>query len=172
MFRGRCESTLSTPVARPADAGHQRGAFFAGKDVGHGGVVLPGSLPPPPRSCRPVDRGIRRAVALAEVLPAKKIAFAFVFGSVAADTERAESDLDLMIVGSARHRDLASALRAAGERIGREINPHFFEPAELARRVKANDRFLNDVMAKPKLFIIGDENKFTHLVGRGLAPTA
>jgi predicted nucleotidyltransferase len=109
---------------------------------------------------------------LAEALPAKKIAFAFVFGSVAADSERAESDLDLMIVGSARHRDLASALRSASERIGREINPHFFEPAELARRVKAKDHFLSDVIAKPKLFIIGDENEFTHLVGRGLAPTA
>jgi predicted nucleotidyltransferase len=109
---------------------------------------------------------------LVEALPKKKITFAFVFGSIAADSERAESDLDLMIIGSARHRDLASALRAASERIGREINPHFFEPVELARRVKAKDHFLSDVMAKPKLFIIGDENEFTHLVGRGLAPTA
>ncbi len=109
---------------------------------------------------------------LAEVLPMKKITFAFVFGSIAADSERAESDLDLMIVGAARHRDLASVLRGAGERIGREINPHFFDPAELARRVKARDHFLSDVMSKPKLFIIGDENEFTHLVGRGLAPTA
>lgn len=110
---------------------------------------------------------------LAEALPAKKkISFAFVFGSIAAESERAESDLDLMIVGSARHRDLASALRAASERIGREINPHFFDAAELTRRVAAKDHFLSDVMAKPKLFIIGDENEFTHLVGRGLAPTA
>ncbi len=107
---------------------------------------------------------------LVEALPKKKITFAFVFGSIAAENERAESDLDLMIVGSASHRELASALRSAGERIGREINPHFFDAAELARRVKANDHFLSDVMAKPKLFIIGDENEFTHLVGRGLAP--
>ncbi|PAW64019.1 MAG: hypothetical protein B9S34_13350 [Opitutia bacterium Tous-C1TDCM] len=109
---------------------------------------------------------------LAAALPAKKIAFAFIFGSVAADREGAESDLDLMIVGSARHRDLASALRTAGEQIGREINPLFYTPDELARRVKAPDRFLNDVMAKPKLFVIGDENEFNRLVGRGLAPTA
>lgn len=109
---------------------------------------------------------------LAEALPKKKIAFAFVFGSVAADVERAESDVDLMVIGSATHRELASALRAAGERIGREINPHFFAPAELTRRLKARDHFLGDVIAKPKLFIIGDEHEFTDLVGRRLAATA
>lgn len=108
---------------------------------------------------------------LAEALPRKKIIHAFVFGSVASKGERAESDIDLMIIGSATHRDLASALRAAGERIGREINPHFFNAAELTRRVAAKDRFLGDVIAKPKLFIIGDENEFTDLVGRRLATT-
>jgi predicted nucleotidyltransferase len=107
---------------------------------------------------------------LVEALPKKKIAFAFVFGSVAATEERAESDVDLMIVGSASHRELASTLRVLGERIGREINPHFFDTAELTRRLAANDHFLSDVIAKPKLFIIGDENEFTHLVGRRLAP--
>jgi predicted nucleotidyltransferase len=106
---------------------------------------------------------------LAEVLPSKKIDFAFVFGSIAAAGERAESDVDLMIVGTAGHRDLASALRSAGERIGREINPHFFGPDELKRRLKARDHFLTDVIAKPKLFIIGDENEFNDLVGRRLA---
>ncbi|MCX6953567.1 MAG: toxin-antitoxin system toxin subunit [Verrucomicrobia bacterium] len=109
---------------------------------------------------------------LAEALPRKKIAWAFVFGSVAAEGERAESDVDLMIVGAATHRELAPALRLASERIGREINPHFFAPAELTRRVAAHDHFLRDVIAKPKLFILGDEHEFTDLVGRRLAPTA
>lgn len=107
---------------------------------------------------------------LAGTLPRKKISFAFVFGSVASDGGRAESDIDLMIIGSATHRELASALRGASERIGREINPHFFDPAELTRRLKAKDHFLGNVLAKPKLFIIGDENEFTNLVGRRLAP--
>lgn len=106
---------------------------------------------------------------LVEALPKKKISFAFVFGSVASEGERAESDLDLMIIGSATHRELASALRRATERIGREINPHFFEPAEFSRRMAAKDHFLSDVMAKPKLFIVGDEHEFTELAGRRLA---
>lgn len=97
--------------------------------------------------------------------PRAKITVAFVFGSVAAAGERAESDVDLMIVGEVTHRAVASGLRAAGERLGREINPHFFTPAEFRRRVAAKDHFLTDVMAKPKLFIVGGERELGELVG-------
>jgi hypothetical protein len=96
---------------------------------------------------------------LAEALPARKITVAFVFGSVAAASERAESDLDLMIVGDVTHRSVASGLRAAGERIGREINPHFFPAEEFRRRFAAGNHFLSDMMAKPKLFIVGVEHE-------------
>jgi DNA-binding transcriptional ArsR family regulator len=109
---------------------------------------------------------------LAETLPAKGIAFAFVFGSVAANAERAESDIDLMIIGTATHRSLAPALRSAGERIGREINPHFWGLEELQRRAAAKDHFLRDILAKPKLFILGTENEFKDLVGGRVAPAA
>lgn len=109
---------------------------------------------------------------LAEALPAKRIAVAFVFGSVAATSERAESDLDLMVVGEVTHRSVASGLRAAGERIGREINPHFYAPEEFVRRLAANDHFLGDVMAKPKLFIVGGEHELGELGGGRVAPSA
>lgn len=107
---------------------------------------------------------------LAEALPSKGISFAFVFGSVAAGGERVESDVDLMIVGTATHRSLASALRLAGEQIGREINPNFWGTEELKQRVAAKDHFLRDVISKPKLLIRGAENEFNDLVGGGVAP--
>ncbi|WP_345779939.1 nucleotidyltransferase domain-containing protein [Horticoccus luteus] len=109
---------------------------------------------------------------LAEVLPPKKITAAFVFGSIAAKSERADSDVDLMIIGEITHRTLASAMRAAAGRIGREINPHFFTPAEFRRRLAAKDHFLGDVMAKSKLFIIGGENELGALVRGRVAATA
>lgn len=109
---------------------------------------------------------------LAEVLPAKKIAVAFVFGSVAAASERAESDIDLMIVGDVTHRSVASGLRAAGERIGREINPHFHTREEFGRRLGAGDHFVGDVMAKPKLFIVGGERELGELAGGRVAASA
>ena len=109
---------------------------------------------------------------LAEALPAKGISFAFVFGSVATREERADSDVDLMIIGTATHRSLASALRLAGERISREINPHFWGTEELKQRVAAKDHFLREVISKRKLFIHGAENEFNDLVGGRVAPAA
>lgn len=109
---------------------------------------------------------------LLEALDSDKIQFAFVFGSLAASTERAESDLDLMIIGNAIHRDLASPLRALTDRLGREINPHFFSLEELNRRLLSRDHFLSDVLEKPKLFIKGDEHEFAEMVRLRLAPAA
>jgi len=109
---------------------------------------------------------------LLEALDSDKIQFAFVFGSLAASTERADSDLDLMIIGTAIHRNLASPLRALTDRLGREINPHFFSLEELNRRLLSRDHFLSDVLAKPKLFIKGDEHEFADMVKLRLAPAA
>lgn len=109
---------------------------------------------------------------LRDALKSEKIQFAFVFGSIAAKGERADSDLDLMIIGPVTHRELASPLRALTDRLGREINPHFFTIEEVQGRLAARDHFLRDVMAKPKLFIIGDEHEFTDLVEVRLAPGA
>jgi uncharacterized protein len=109
---------------------------------------------------------------LRDALESAKIRFAFVFGSIAANAERADSDLDLMIVGTVSHRELASPLRALTDRLGREINPHFFTQEEFEARLASRDHFIRDVVAKPKLFIIGDEHEFTHLAEVRLAPGA
>jgi len=125
-----------------------------------------------PELCSIVLKTVGLRDVLLEALSSEKIQFAFVFGSLAASKERAESDLDLMIIGSAAHRDLASPLRGLIDRLGREINPHFFTLEELNRRLAVQDHFLGDVLAKPKLFIIGDEHEFTDLVKIRMAPSA
>lgn len=59
---------------------------------------------------------------LAETLPAKKITIAFVFGSVATHHERAESDVDLMIVGGSHTvRSPAPCAWRANASAGRSI---------------------------------------------------
>ena len=52
-------------------------------------------------------------------LPDPKIQFAFVFGSVAAGTAKAESDLDLFVIGSIGLRKLSRLLVGCSDRVSR-----------------------------------------------------
>jgi predicted nucleotidyltransferase len=110
---------------------------------------------------------------LEEALAASPLVdFAFVFGSLARDTEHAASDLDLMVIGTVTNRELAQILRGVSDRIGREINPHIFTREELLQRLQKDDHFLGNVLALPTRFIIGKQDEFEKLVGRRLAPAS
>jgi predicted nucleotidyltransferase len=108
---------------------------------------------------------------LASALSDKEIEFAFVFGSIASMTDKPESDVDLMVIGDVTELRLAKLLRGVGEQIGREINPHVYTRKEITRRVESNDHFLNDVLQKPRLFLIGSEHEFDRLAQRRLDST-
>jgi predicted nucleotidyltransferase len=109
---------------------------------------------------------------LAEALRSDDVEFAFVFGSVAQGTEQAESDVDLMIIGAMTNRELAPRLRGIAGQVGREINPHIFNRDEIAERLSNRDHFLSEVIANPKLFIIGTEHEFENLVTSRMASAA
>lgn len=91
------------------------------------------------------------------------IRLAFVFGSVASGSEKPASDIDLMVVGSVSMRQLSSWLSGAANRIGREINPHVFTPAEYARRRQEGNHFLTSVLQAPKLLVIGTEDDIAEM---------
>jgi DNA-binding transcriptional ArsR family regulator len=86
------------------------------------------------------------------------IEVAFIFGSLASSKERAESDVDLMVIGPIGLRTLSSWLSGVSELIGREINPHTLSVEEFRRRKQEGNHFLTNVLESPKLFIIGNEN--------------
>ncbi|MGH9845929.1 MAG: helix-turn-helix domain-containing protein [Blastocatellia bacterium] len=96
---------------------------------------------------------------LREALTHPGIRLAFVFGSVAAGAESAESDVDLMVIGAVSLRQLSKLLSGVATRVGREINPHVFTAEEFARRKKARDHFVSTVSGAPKLFVIGSEDE-------------
>src|ERR1700722_10652319 len=62
---------------------------------------------------------------LADILKplSAKIKIAFVYGSVASNSEKSDSDIDLMLIGALSPATLALPLRKARELLGREINP-------------------------------------------------
>lgn len=87
-----------------------------------------------------------------------QIEAAWIFGSVARGTEVAGSDIDLFVMGDAGFADLVRALRPLHEALGREVNPVVYSPAEFERRVQAGDGFAKQLLAGPKLMVLGDRD--------------
>ena len=95
---------------------------------------------------------------LKEVLDDGRINIAFVFGSIADGTEKAGSDVDLMVIGPLGLRALCGMLSGISERVGRAINPHVFKNAEFRERVASRDHFVMSVLKSKKLFIVGNDD--------------
>jgi len=106
---------------------------------------------------------VLKTTGLAEVIKgalsaSPDIKIAFVFGSIAHHTEKAASDVDIMVIGTLGLRKLTGLLTGVSVRVGRDINPHVFSEKEFVKRKKGQDHFLNQVLESPKIFIIGTEN--------------
>lgn len=87
---------------------------------------------------------------------AGRIRAAFVYGSVAKGTERAASDVDLMVLsGLLHHPDLYEALQGAERELGRVINPTLLTLAEWRAKRARGGSFAARVAAAPHLFVIG-----------------
>lgn len=101
-------------------------------------------------------------VLLTALSPLKsKIDLAFVYGSVARSGETAQSDIDLMVVGTARFADVVERIADAQKTLNREINPTVYTAKEFSSKLRGN--FLKTVLGGKKLFIIGDEDDLREL---------
>jgi len=63
------------------------------------------------------------------------------------------------VIGEISPPDLALPLRHARELPGREINPTLYSPAEFAKKLKAKDHFLTQVLTKATLLVLGSGNE-------------
>lgn len=84
-----------------------------------------------------------------------KVNVAFVYGSVARGKENARSDIDVLLVGNLDFSEVIAALYPAQEVLGREINPKVYNKKEWQQMRMRKDAFVKEVMANPKLFIMG-----------------
>jgi predicted nucleotidyltransferase len=85
---------------------------------------------------------------------------AWIYGSIAKETETAKSDIDVMLVGE--KLTLAKVLKLLlplEPQLGRKINPTLYTPAEFKRRRTEGGSFVNRVLAQPILAVIGDAPK-------------
>lgn len=95
------------------------------------------------------------------------IRIAFVFGSVARLEQVRDSDIDLMIVGDVRLKDLATALHTPEQTLGRAVNPVLFTPEKFREQYREGNPFLLDVVRKEKIFLKGNRDELTELVAEG-----
>ena len=112
---------------------------------------------------------LRKTSGLVDVLASalgsveKNIVLAFVFGSVARGEQQSNSDVDVMLVGSLGFADAVQALHPVQATLQREVNPVVYSVDEFRQRAAGNDSFVGEVLAKPKLFMVGNENELRKL---------
>lgn len=93
-----------------------------------------------------------------------RVELAFIYGSVAAGEDDALSDVDLMLVGEVDLLELSAVVSQLEEQLGREINYLVLTPAELAQRLYEGEPFIQNVLAEPKVMLIGAEDALRRIV--------
>lgn len=92
------------------------------------------------------------------------IELAFIYGSVAANADTAESDIDLFVVGDTSLSRLTPVLSRLEHLLAREINASIFAPPEIASRHAQEDSFIEAILAEPKIFLIGTAETFAEML--------
>ncbi len=112
---------------------------------------------------------LRKTSGLVDVLAAAlspvegQINVAIVFGSMARGEQQSTSDVDVMLVGSLNFAAVVQLLHPVQATLRREINPVVYSPDEFRRRAGSDDSFIREVLSKPKLFIVGNEDELGKL---------
>lgn len=111
--------------------------------------------------------GIRDVLRAAIAGISDRLAVAFIYGSIAEGTERAASDVDILIVGDVTFSDVTRTVLPAQETLRREINPMVMPVKEFREKVRSKHHFLSTILESPKIFLWGGENELRKVGGRG-----
>jgi len=89
---------------------------------------------------------------------------AFIYGSVAANTESLESDVDLLLVGNVALSVLTPTLTRVEAELRRDVNVTILSAAELRDRAARQEPFIANVLAGPKIYLLGTPEDLRRLV--------
>jgi predicted nucleotidyltransferase len=85
----------------------------------------------------------------------EKIDCMFIYGSFASAKAKAQSDIDLFIIGDVDENQLIPLVHESERALNREINYTLMRRSEMKKRKKTGDPFVKHVMQEPKIMIIG-----------------
>lgn len=98
-----------------------------------------------------------------------QITVAFVYGSLARQEEKSESDVDIMIIGKVKLDDVLIRFSGLEAVLGRMVNPTVYSVQEFTAKLEAGNHFLNSVVNGKKVFLIGSQNELGKMVGVRMA---
>ena len=91
----------------------------------------------------------------------QKIEVAFLYGSVAKQSDRAESDIDIMMIGSdLTLGEVLEQLLPVEEMLCRKVNPICYTVREFKKRLSDTDSFVNKVLSQPLIQLFGNMDDF------------
>jgi predicted nucleotidyltransferase len=83
------------------------------------------------------------------------IELVFIYGSYVSGEAHAASDIDLMVIGDVSDRELAPAVARVERRLKRQIDYALYTRSEAEKRSGAKGEFVREVLAGPKIVLIG-----------------
>ena len=91
----------------------------------------------------------------------RKIEIAFLYGSVAKQSDHAESDIDIMMIGSdLTLGEVLEQLLPVEEMLCRKVNPTCYTVGEFKKRLSDTDSFVNKVLGQPIIQLFGNMDDF------------
>lgn len=89
------------------------------------------------------------------------VKFCFIYGSYAVGTDRADSDIDLLIIGGKSAIDsVVEKISELEKKISREINYRFFSEADFKKALAEKNSFILNIIKNKKIFLTGYEKNF------------
>ena len=92
------------------------------------------------------------------------IKYALIYGSFASGEELESSDVDLLIVGNVNEENVLKTVSQIEDKVSREINYILWGEKEVIERIKSRHHLLVDILSKPVIMLIGDEDEFRRTV--------
>ncbi|MHB1863817.1 MAG: nucleotidyltransferase domain-containing protein [Gemmatimonadaceae bacterium] len=103
--------------------------------------------------------GLVEPLRLALAPHASRIRAALVYGSAGKGSDRAGSDIDLLILSdSMRHDEVFDAVAPAESTLGRPVNPTLMSVKQWRAKRSSKGSFAARVAEAPHLFVIGSES--------------
>lgn len=100
--------------------------------------------------------GLREPVREALAPWADRIRTAFIYGSAAAEDDRADSDIDVLVVSDELdYPTMIGALEHAERALGRTVNPRLMREADWERARHEPDSFAARISERPQIYLIG-----------------